>query len=122
MSYFTPIIGFCKGTNRSNIRINLNNIIRETNSIIIGKERDLTKCDIHIKNIMAFNLRSKSLYRKLNVKSNKITEKILHHFNKIISTIKYIQEDIENNKEITNFSIIEMKKIRSITYELLRII
>ena len=122
MSYFTPVIGFYKGTNKSNIRMNLNNIIRTTNNIIICNEKDLTKCDIYIKNIMAFNLRSMSLYRKLNIKSNKINKKILHHFNKIISTIKYIQEDIENNKEITKFSITEMKRIRSITYELLRII
>lgn len=122
MSYFTPVIGLYKGTNKTNIRMNLNNIIKETNSIIIGEERDLNKCDVHIKNIVTFNLRAKSLYRKLNIKSSKESEKILHHFNKIISTVKYILEDIENNKEITYFSICELKRIRSITYELLRII
>lgn len=122
MSYFIPVVGFFKGTNRSNIRMNLNNIIRETNDIIISEERNLTKCDIHIKNIVAFNLRAKSLYHKLNIKSSKKVEKIYHHFNKIISTVKYILEDIENNKEITSFSITEMKRIRSLTYELLRML
>ena len=50
--------------------------------------------------------------------SNDIKEKISHHFNKIISCIKNIRDDLVDKNDITNFSISELKRIIRIAIEL----